>query len=133
LLNQAEKINYGGKENYKCIFKTSKANYLRLEATEIQTFIRVNMSMKIVFELNKEITKEVDLNEAVLAVIWQKDYDEKLDLNEFKTTESNNYKKIIVLPFSLIKFQKPTIIKPVEPRLPSIGFCVHYIYSFPPH
>jgi hypothetical protein len=91
------------------------------------------MSIKIVFEVNKEITKELDLNKVLLAVIWQNDYDEKLDLNEFKTTESNYYKKRIVLPFSLIKYQIPTILKPVEPRLPSIGFCVHYIYSFPPY
>jgi hypothetical protein len=38
LLNKAEKIDYGGKENYKCVLKTAKANYFKLEATEIQTY-----------------------------------------------------------------------------------------------
>ena len=35
----------------------------------------------------------------------------------------------LILPYFLIKFQKPTIINPLEPRLPSVGLCIQYVYQ----
>jgi hypothetical protein len=123
---------FGKKENFYCLVK-NKENIMRLDANEMPKLQWNHLNAKLVFYLNNETlsSKYVsDLNDISIAVIWKYDFDESLNLKSYMNSEK--LEKPIVLPYSLIKYQKPTIIKPVEPRLPSVSLCVHYVYNRPP-
>ena len=75
-----------------------------------------------------ENISSLDINEIMAAVIWNNNYDKYL--NEKKLLE-RIHKPNVKLPYSLINYQKPTILKSIEPRLPSVGMCVNYCYSVP--
>jgi hypothetical protein len=136
ILNDVLRINNGGKESFRCIL-TISGNSFELDVIEIQRQFRHTESKKFIFKLYKKELKSrqnvFNLNDSKVALIWKPDFDHQLEFNEYKAFGENINKTRFVLSYSLIKFQKPTIIKPVEPRLPLIGFCVHYIYSFPLH
>ena len=64
-----------------------------------------------------------------MVVIWNNNYDKYMTENEFLEKLVSN--STVKVPYSLIKFQKPKIIKTIEPRLPSVGICTHYSYAVP--
>jgi hypothetical protein len=59
-----------------------------------------------------------------IAIIRIQDFDKNL-------TEPIENSTGLILPHSLIKFQIPTVIHTVEPRLKSVGLCSHYAYTIP--
>ena len=125
-------INNVYSKNFICILKISE-KLIKLKATDMPRFRLKNKNMKLVFDVETQLAEDLlklNIGNVLVAVIWKYDFDINLNLNEFMN--SKNLKKPIVLPYSLIKFQKPTIIEPVEPRLPSVSLCVHYVYSMPP-
>jgi hypothetical protein len=134
ILNDVLRIKYGGKENFKCLLLI-KRDPIELDVIDMPKHFRDKESKKFILNLNQTQIKsrqnKLNLNDIKIAVIWKPDFDQQLELNEFKTLNGNNSKKQFVLSYSLIKYQIPTIIKPVEPRLPSISFCVHYVYRLP--
>jgi len=62
-----------------------------------------------------------------MVVIWNNNYDKYMTENEFLEKLVSN--STVKVPYSLIKFQKPKIIKTIEPRLPSVGICTHNLYT----
>ena len=72
-----------------------------------------------------------NLERIVIAVIWKQDFNKSIDINSLKKEILHENKSIVSLPNSLIKFQIPTIIKTLNPRLPFVGLCVHYTYNMP--
>ncbi len=134
ILNDGHRTNYGGKENFKCIL-TISGNSFELDVIDMPKQFRDKESKKFIFKLYKKELKSgqnvFNLNDSKVAVIWKPDFDHQLEFNELKTLDDKNNKKRLVLSYSLIKYQIPTILKPVEPRLPSISFCVHYVYRLP--
>ena len=135
VLNNVLEINYGDRENFKCILKISQ-NVVELDVIDMPKLFRNKESKKFVFILdNKKIQKfrqkSFHFNESKVAVIWKSDFDKNLKKKRLNILSENNKRKRVVLSYSLIKFQIPTVIELIEPRLPSIGFCVHYVYKFP--
>ena len=70
------------------------------------------------------------MNKIVVAVILKPDFNKALDLDKFNKEFDETMNKI-VLPYDLIKYQIPTIIRTENPRIPYIGQCVHYTHTLP--
>ena len=130
--------NFGSKDNFKCVLKLIKfingnmtEEFLEIEASESPKFYW-NSNKKFIFQFDpsrfKTYTSHFDLKKVVVAVIWKNDYDSTLDQNSFYLESVAGR---VVLSYSLIKFQKPTIIKSLDQRLASVSFCVHYTYAIP--
>ena len=137
-LNHKYIHSFGGKENFKCLAKIEdtinrKEEILELEAVDAPDVFWKN-NRKLVFILNLENSlvlsqKMVNFDKIAVAVIWKNDYDKSLDFTSF----INKFDGRQALPYSLIRFQIPTIIRSVEPRSKSVSLCIHYTYSVPPH
>jgi hypothetical protein len=130
--------DFGPKNNFKCVLKLVQykngnlsEEVLEIESTESPKFYW-KLNKKLIFNLNptqfKTYTSHFDLKKILVAIIWVNDYDSKLDKINF---DLENVTFPVVLPYSFIKFQKPTIIKTLDQRLPSVSFCVHYSYAIP--
>ena len=115
---------FGGKENFTCVIKLiSTDEIIELEASDSQNLSN-NASKKLIFNIKMDT---IDLNDLVVAVIWKFDFSKEMHIKNM-----TQLKQPFMLPFSLIKFQVPTVVASFEPRLPSISFCVHYTYYMPP-
>ena len=116
--------------NFSCLVKSVVDESI----VEIETFYKPLMfdkkAGKLIFKLNSK--HKIDLNELVVAVIWKQDYNKSLVLKEFiKNFDEKNSNNRVILPFELIKYQIPTIIQSITPRLPSVDLCIHYTYEVP--
>ena len=121
-LNNKRVENFGGKENFTCFLKRIDNSEIiaNLEAYDSPKFTS-NSNKKLLFRLKPELVANILLENIAVAVIWKNDF----------YNESYNHKNL-KLPYFLIKFQIPKIVYSQEPRLPSVGFCVHYTYAIPP-
>lgn len=129
------KLNYkyikefGGKENFSCLVKLTEFD----ELIELETFESPSLysteNMKLIFHLILTDTK-LNLKNILIAAIWKYDFNKSLDNEIFM--QQNEFKPPLVLPYSLINYQIPSIITVVEPRSTSVSFCVHYTYAVPP-
>ena len=72
-----------------------------------------NYNKKLIYNCKLNY-KNLELNDIVVAVILKSDF---------------NIEN--VLPNSMVKYQMPTIIKTIEPRLQSVALCVHFTYAVP--
>ena len=129
---------FGPKENFKCVLKLVKykngnlsEEVIEIKPTESPKFFW-NVNKKLIFYFNpsqfKTYTSHFDLKKIVVAIIWIKDYSKSVKKINF---DANNVTYPVVLPYSFIKFQNPTIIRSLDKRLPSVSFCVHYTYAIP--
>jgi hypothetical protein len=76
--------------------------------------------------------KSFDLNKIVVAVVSTIDFDERINEASFvKNIDPKNLKDNIVLPYSLIAYQKPNIIKTQKLRSPNIAVCGAQFYGNP--
>ena len=124
------------KNDFACVLKYSKNHKLEIVQINIDKpyLSHYNESKKLSFKLNLNLFKsylkdpyDFDVNCIVLAVIQKSDFYMKDAHN--KHNETKDFEDSIVLPFSLITYQKPTIIKINEPRLPLVGLCVQHTYQ----
>ena len=137
--------NYGEKENFKCLLKIVEnvnnsiveEEVIELEVSESPKF-NWNFNKKLIFNFNleKSITYSIDsvnfdFSKILVAVIWKKGFNKELNLNSFNDKAEKIWSEFAVLPYELIKYQIPTIIKINQPRLPSVGLCAHYVYKLP--
>ena len=140
-LNNNKIKNYGNKSNFKCIVKllfNSVVRHVELEAFEENKFA-TSLNRKFVFLLDPDelqrkfqtFSSFINLEDIVVAVIWKNDYQQNLDIMSLSKRLAEARIEKIILPYSLIKFQKPKIIKPSQPRLNSLSLCVHYTYAIP--
>ena len=129
-------IKASNKDDFICVLKSSEI-LVEINTTEMPKLFREKEVKKLIFNIGTEITRflkidiEENLNRLLLAVIFKNDFNKNLEMNDFNV--SNDRKNSFILPYSLINFQKPTIIRPIEPRLPSVSYCVHYVYRLPEH
>ena len=127
--------------DFKCVVKllghneTTKDEIVEIEVLESPSFYWQE-NKKLIFKLNPKRFKcynddplTFDLNNILVGVVLKKDFDKKLNTDLFSLEE---FKVPIVLPYSLIKFQIPTIIESQMPRAPSVSLCGHYIHAKPP-
>ena len=129
---------FGSKENFTCLVKLlSEKNMeevIEIEAVEMPKF-GTDFAAKLIFILNSNLflnSSKFDLKNILIGIIWKPDFSKSLiyDSNTF-INDLNKNKSIITLPYFLIKFQIPTIIDSINPRLPSVGLCVHFTYNMP--
>ena len=143
-LNYKYVERFGPKENFICLIKFIDNLKMTEKIIEVESTESFRNSKEIyfkkVFFLNMEnfktdleiFTIEYLLKNIYVAVIWKNDYDKSLDVDSFmRTLDELKPNKTAVFPYSFIKFQKPSIIKNIQPRLKSIGVCVHYTYQIP--
>ena len=120
-------------KDFICVLKLSDKNndLIELEAFESPKFY-LNSAKKIIFKINPN---EINFKKIVaVAAILKADFNKTLDLATFEMyLKSAEYSDEVnrTLPYSFIKYQKPTLIQSIEPRIPSVGFCVHYTYAVP--
>ena len=140
-LNFRQIKNYGNKENYLCLIKSMFDNrIIELNVHEFPEMVWWYYNRKIVFSLDLDLfnsDKKIDLNHLVIAVIWKPDYNKTLNLNSsiWPLHDPNNVAlefKSFILPYSLISYQKPTILINKKYRPPTVGFCIHYFFQIPP-
>ena len=133
IVRSRKNINIFKNEDFACVlkyFKNSKWDIVQINIDE--SFLsHYDESKKLSFKLNLNSFKsyledplDFDINCIVLAAIRKNDFDTN-DLQGKKYEKSDS----LVLPFSSITYQKPTIIKINEPRLPSVGLCVQQTYK----
>ena len=120
--------DFGSKENFTCILKVlsddeNADQIMELDAFESPKFYWRD-NKKLIYNLNlKSFQGRTDLlDKIVVAIIWKHDFSNNVNV-------SFNSSSRVVLPYSLIKFQKPTIIKQIEPRMPAVSLCVPYTYA----
>ena len=128
---------FGGKENFTCVLRFLLNNnddaIFELKAVDSPRFLW-NFNKKLIYNLDLKLLKkdydeakdrDLILNNIVVAIIWRHDYNNHLDLNNVIFVKN----KRIVLPYSLIKYQLPSIIYADIPRLKTVSLCVHFAYS----
>jgi hypothetical protein len=131
--------HFGSKENFTCVLKLQNGerneDFIELEAIESPKFYWIK-NKKLIFNLDLKLLnsdydektdRELILKNIVVAIIWKNDYNKFLN----SVTVVNNQR--IVLPYSLIKYQKPTIIYSDIPRLKTVSSCVHFTYTLIPY
>ena len=121
---------FGSKENFSCVIKLRR-EIIEVAANDSPRFYWENDNKKLIFNLNSHKFSTNDLNNILVAVIWKHDFNMSLNIKSFKNRKLK-LEYPVILPYSLIKYQKPTIVNTIEPRLKSISFCVHYVYRIPP-
>ena len=131
--------DFGGKENFTFVLKLlghgnrQEDIVIELEATDSPK-LYWNDNKKLIYNfdldlLKKNSTDEIGtiLKNIVVAIIWKNDFNKNLDMNSFTILNDASS----VLPYNLIKFQIPSIIESIIPRLKTVGFCISYTYSIP--
>ena len=129
---------FGMKENFTCVLKLiandgrKEEKLIELEAVDSPKFYW-NVNKKIIFNLDLQMLKnysiyrddddDLIINNIAVAVIWKYDFNKLVDMNSLLISNT--------LPYNLIKFQVPTIIKSKIPRLKTIGICVPFTYAMP--
>jgi hypothetical protein len=138
-LNYKYIADFGPKENFKCLVKIEGNTYKQVEIIELDIIdapklfwknnkkfeCNLNIENSLVYKQNKE---NFDLNNIFIALIYTKDFDKNLSVENFSNKMRQSYQ---ILPYSLIKYQTPDKLRSVEPRLKSISLCAHYIYKVP--
>ena len=132
--------DFSGKENFICVLKLlsygdrKEELVYELEAFDSPKFY-FNENKKLIYNLDLNLFKSLNasdpyflLQHIIVAIIWKFDFNKSLDINNFLILNDS----LNILPYSLIKFQIPTIIQSRIPRLKTVGFCVHYIYKIQP-
>ena len=108
------------KEDFICILKSNRDGIIELKPYEVVEF-NWNIARRLYFDLKQDF----DIKNAVVAIIYKSDFTRNLNLETF----IDNLKDMSPLPYALIKFQKPKIIKTYEPRLPSVSLCAAFVYG----
>ena len=110
---------------------------IELEATDSPQ-LQHNVNKKLIFNfdmqlLKKDYTDDIDddsiLENIVVAIIWKYDFSKTVHLDNLLILDAFTN----TLPFSLIKYQIPCLIKTKVPRSKTVGICIHYTYSIPPN
>ena len=137
---QSRYEKFDGKENFSCLLKLlpygdrQDEEDVELEVFEFPKFYWNHYNRKLIFKLElMKLKKDYDekrdrdliLKHLVVAVIWNHDFNKSIDMENIKILDNSS----IILPFNLIKYQIPSIIYSKIPRLESIAFCVHFVYS----
>jgi hypothetical protein len=133
-------------DNIKCILKYLKdennVEIIELHPTDFAN-ITVHLTYVIAikyyfnfkldyFKSYKDELKSFDLNKIIVAVISKNDFDETINEVSFLANiNPENLKKNTVLPYSLIAYQKPTIIKTQKLLTPNIAVCGAQFYGNP--
>ena len=135
-LNVKRVKKYGSMDNFTFVIKFLGNKHHLEEIVELKpTFSPVfhwNYNMKFILNFTYPYKRFFYINRMLVAVIWKYDFDKNLDIYNFtKTLNISEAPNQTTLPYSLIKFQRPTIINVMQPRLPSVSFCIHYTYEIP--
>ena len=140
--NQKYIKKFGDEKNFTCILKLlpygdrKEDIFYEFEADDSPNFywnenkkIIYNLDLDLLLKSQSDYKNDSDMNlflkNLVVAVIWKYDFDKRLNMNNVSILNNSSN----VLPYSLIKYQTPTIIHSNVPRLKTVGFCVHYIYK----
>ena len=126
-------------DNFKCLVKIEETANDEMQIIELDTIDAPELfwknNKKLVFALNldqsliyKQNKENFDLNNIFIAVIWKNDFHKNLTVERFRIPMGPSNQ---ILPYSLIKYQIPTILRSIEPRLKSVSLCAHYIYQVP--
>ena len=136
-------INYfGEKENFTCVLKLlpcaerTEDVYVELDAFDSPKFYWDN-NKKLIYNLDLKILQkafvgcsdEMILKNMVVAIIWKYDFNKTIEMNNLLILKETS----VTLPYSLIKYQIPTIIESGIPRLKTVSLCLHYTYAIPPN
>ncbi len=130
LSSKSEDKLYLRKEDFLCLIKSknlNKAKYVKLEPFSMLLKTK-EKTKKVTCKAN--FLDSLDLKELVVAIIWKQDFNETLNLEPFNE-KFNGFVSEQVLPYDLIKYQIPTIIQNTNPRIKSVGLCVHYTHKMP--
>ena len=126
-LNKKYIKDFGEKENFKCLVKLEAIEEV-IEIEAIDSIKNSKMLYKRTFFLNLEnfkkysLKKEVLLNSILVAVIYRHDFEVNLDANMNKLDELN-LNTSVKLPYSLIKFQKPSVLKNIQTGCTPLLIC----------
>ena len=138
--------DFGSKENFTCILKSFKNQHnieiIELKAIDSVEINRHKKNKKLIFNLKLEDfeeylknPKDFNLEHLAIAVIWKFDFNKSLEkiIFEHPLDQFEIHNQRCVMPYSLIRFQIPEIIKVQIKRLPSVGICTSYLYgNIPP-
>ena len=121
-------------DDFLCVVKILDSNYqlIEIDALDSPKFY-MNSNKKLIFKLKPH---DMSLNKIVVAAILKKDYSKNMTekmFEEYLKLQDVFEELNVVMPYSFIKYQRPTIINSIEPRLPTVGFCVHFTYAIPEH
>jgi hypothetical protein len=133
---------FGPKENFLCMVKfldkiKNIEKTIEIESSESDRNSKDIYNKRVFFlELNRfddiTVDREYLLDNLYVAIIWKNDFNKTLKMDDL-VKEINTLKPncTVVFPYYLIKFQKPDVIKNIQPRSKSVGLCVHYTYEIP--
>jgi hypothetical protein len=133
------------RENIKCVLKylIDENNFEIIELypidfANITDYGNVMIAIKYSFDFKLEFYQKYrddpanfDLEKVMIAIIYKKDFDKKInEANFIAKINPKNFEKNIVLPYSLIAYQKPNIIRS-QHRLPNVAVCGAQFYGDP--
>jgi hypothetical protein len=129
---------FGDKNNFTCFVKLISLKGYE-ETIEVEAFqmpvLETKFAAKLTFKFNPfefiNYDNDLDLNRILTAIIWKPDYNKDINLNNITEIISNKNDARLYLPYSLLKWQIPEIIQTNNPRIPSVGLCIHYTYEMP--
>ena len=129
------------KENITCVLKYLRdektSEIIEINAVDVAKLdnYHVRFNRKFYFEFKLEDFKsfedgDFNFNKIFIAVIFKYDFDKSLDLEEFLMKIKIEYLKFsLILPYKLIAFQKPEVIRTQVPRLSNVGVCGAQFYG----
>jgi hypothetical protein len=139
-LNYKHLSDHAKLDNYLCLLKCLNHEIIELKPIESPT-VYFGSNRKFIFKFNKTNFKSYNdtgyfnVDNILIAIIRIDDYNRTISENEFNErlnlTNSTIKFDRIVLPYSLINYQKPLVIQPIEPRLKTVSSCIPYTYNVP--
>ena len=123
--------------NYSCVVRIMQTEELIELEPEEQVTLSYDLTIKINFLLDlnsirsyRDDSMGFELSRIVLAVIIKREFKQNSTIESFiKKNDVEDWPRKLRFPYSLINFQKPTIIYPNEPRLPAVGLCIQNTYN----
>ena len=126
------------KDEYICVLKYNQTQEIIEIKAHRLVVLQYNESKKIIFKLNLKNFKtylnnsnNFNLNQILLAVILKEDYNRNISIPELnkKFLEKFESNSTVEFPYSMINFQKPTLVNAFNQRLKSVGLCIQNVYA----
>ena len=140
-LNYRYVERFGPKENFLCLIKfinkiNNSEKIIEIESSESFRNSKMIYNKKVFFldldNFGNNTDTQYLLDNLYVAVIWKNDFNKTLHMDGLvKIINTLKVNQTAEFPYSLIKFQKPDVIKNIQPRSKSVGLCVHYTYEIP--
>lgn len=113
------------KTDFKLMVKSMTKNEIIAEIEVDEAYNIYGYSKKIVVNLNESI-KIDNVEDLALAVVLKREFRKNLKDIVMQTNDS-----FYVFDYKMIKFQIPSILYSIEPRIKGVASCVQYVYQVP--